>query len=166
MLTGTTPFHPLREAEIAFKVLQGHRPTKPTNASDVGISERLWRLLARCWNDNDTKRPRVDEIHEHLCQEPARGWNYPPLSILRASSRESILVSEIHRYGNYPEFELVFSCAYPTPDQIFHSAIPEIVPTPTEGMLGATSWTIGLNASVIRMSTVPRAHESSSRSGF
>ena len=160
MLTGLTPFHPLRDTEIAFKVLQGHRPTKPINASDVGISEGLWSFLARCWNINDAKRPRVNEIYEQLCKEPARGWNFPPSKFVRAPSRESILVSGTHHHGNYSWFELASSRVYPSPDEIFRSAVSEIVQTPTEGMLGATSWTIVLNTFVIRMSTVPHAHES------
>ena len=139
VLTGLTPFHPSRDAEIAFRVLQGHRPTKPANASDVGISEGLWQLLVRCWNVNDTKRPRVDEIYEHLCQEPARGRSFPPSNVPRAPSCENSLVSGTHQHGNSTRFELVPSRAYPSTDEIFRSAISEIVQTPTEGKLSATS---------------------------
>jgi len=102
VLTGLVPFHPLREAEICYKVLDGGRPTKPTNASDVGISDGLWQLLARCWNADDTKRPQVNEIFQHLCQEPGRQSIFPPSGNPPAPSYEDTSISATDKHGNSP----------------------------------------------------------------
>ena len=158
MLTGLVPFYPLRGTEVTFKVLQGDRPAKPTNAIDLGISDGLWQLLVGCWNADDHKRPQIKEIVQYLSHEPARGRNYPPSGLSHAhSSYESIPMSATHNHGNGPRFKLACSRAYSPTDDIFHATPPE---TPTEGMPGATSWTIGLNISVIRIPTVPNAHDS------
>ena len=139
VLTGLTPFHPLRDAEISFKVLEGDRPAKPTNASDVGISDGLWQLLVRCWNSDDTKRPRVEEIFQHLCQEPARWSIFPPSRLLRPPSREDISMSATHKHGNSQRFFFACSRAHPSIDDIFHTAFTTSVQTPTEGMRVVTS---------------------------
>ena len=157
MLTGSTPFHPLRDAEISFKVLQGDRPLKPANASDSGISDGLWQLLARCWNADDSKRPQINEIFQHLCHEPARGWDYPPSGLSRAQIYESIPMSGTHEHGSSPPFKLACWRAYSLIDDIFHTTPPE---TTTEGMFGVIPLTVGLNTPTIRMSTIPNAYES------
>jgi len=157
VLSGLTPFHPLRDTEISFRVLHGDRPAKPTNASDSGISDGLWQLLARCWNADDTKRPQVNEILQHLCQEPGRRLVFPPSRLPQAPSCENISMSATHQHGNSLRSMLAGSRTYPSADDIFHTAN---VPTPTEGMFGATLRIIGLNPPVIRMPTVPGAYGS------
>lgn len=114
-------------------VMQDGHPVMPTNASDPGISDGLWQLLHRCWNANCTERHKIDEIHQHLCQEPARGLVFPPsrLSLsLRAHSPAANL--------------------FLTPD----------AQTPIEGMSEIALWTTGSSVYVIRMSPVTHARES------
>lgn len=152
MLTGLAPFHPLRDVEISYKVLHGDRPAKPTNASDLGISAGLWQLLVRCWNADDTRRPRVNEIFEHLCQEPARWSIFPPSRLPRPPSSENISMSATHKHGNSQRFLLTCSRAYPSVDGTFHTAFTANVQTPTEGtrILGATSLRSDLSEEIPR----------------
>lgn len=159
MLTGLAPFHPLQDVDISSKVLQGSRPMKPTNASDLGISDGLWELLTRCWNADDTKRPQVNEILKRLSQESTLWLIFPPSRLPSAPSYESTFLSMTQQYGNNPWFKLACLRAHPLPDDIFPSPTTSTAQGPTEGMLGATLWTTGLNTPAIRISAPPYAYE-------
>ena len=74
----------------------------PSNASDLGISNDLWELLVRCWNDDRTKRPQIKEVLQHLSQGPAQESIFPPPKPPRVPSRESTLESGTQRYGSGP----------------------------------------------------------------
>jgi hypothetical protein len=156
VLSGLVPFHNVRDTEIVYKVIQGERPVIPANASEVGISEGLWRLLAKCWNDNYTSRPLINEILQHLSQEPALGLIFPHSNLPQAPSCESVFVSTTQNYGDSSCFVLVSSRAYLSIADIFVTANAH---TSTEGMFGAISWTTGLSTFPIRILTVPHANE-------
>ena len=151
------PFHTVRDTEVVYKVIQGERPTIPANASEIGISEGLWELLVKCWNHNYTKRPQINEIFQHLSQEPALALIFSPSNLPRAPSCESIFVSATQRYGNNSCFMLVSSHAYSSIADMFVTANMYM---PTEGMFGAILWTTGLNTLSIRIPAVPHANES------
>ena len=106
MLSGLAPFHDVRDTEVVWKVIQGERPEIPTNASDVGISEGLWQLLVKCWNHNYTKRPHINEILQHLPQEPAMRLIFPPSNLPQEPNCESVFVSATQKYGNSSCFML------------------------------------------------------------
>lgn len=156
MLSGLAPFHGLRDTDTLYAVVQGERPAIPANARELGISDGLWQLLTKCWNADYSGRPRIDEIHQHLSQEPALELISPPSKISRAPSYESVCESGTQKYGNVSGFKSVCSRAYSCIANIFVTTNKEI---PAEGMFGATLWTTVLNASS-RGFTVPHAHES------
>ena len=151
------PFHNVRDTEVVYKVIQGDRPLIPDNAGEIGISEGLWRLLAKCWNSNCTGRPQINEILQQLSQEPALGLIFPPSNLPRTPSSESVFVSATQKYGNSSCFMLVSSSAYSFIADMFVTANTY---TPTEGMFSAILWTTGLNTFLIRIPTVPHASES------
>jgi len=93
------PFHGQRDTEISYKVIQGDRPVMPANAREVGISDGLWQLLVKCWNTNYINRPQIDEILQHLSQEPELESIFPPSNIPRTPSCETIFVSATQKYG-------------------------------------------------------------------
>ena len=151
------PFHNVRDTEVVYKVIQGERPAIPVNASEVGISEGLWKLLVKCWNHNYTERPQINEILQHLSQDPALELSFPPSNLPRAPSCESVFVSATQKYGNSSYFILVSSHAYLSLADIFVTANAY---TSTEGTFGAILSTTGLNIFPIRTPTVPHAAES------
>jgi len=108
------PFRSLRDTEISYKVIQGERPVMPTNADAMGISEDLWRLLARCWHADSAQRPQIGEILQHLSNDPSRTTIFPPSNFPSDPSNESLL-SGTQKYGNgsffKPRFWLAYSCA-------------------------------------------------------
>lgn len=105
VLTGLMPFRSLRDTEISYKVIQGERPAMPANASDFGISDGLSQLLAKCWSEDISKRPHINEVLQHLTQEPALGLIFSPSNLPLAPSFESIYESGTHEYGNGSRFK-------------------------------------------------------------
>lgn len=113
MLTGIMPFHALRDPEISYRVVLGERPEIPTNARELGISDKLRQLLIRCWHAKSTQRPLIKEIVEHLSNDPARRLIFPPSKFPQAPSYESV-VSGTQKYCNYlrPEDVLAYLLVY------------------------------------------------------
>ena len=74
VLTGAIPFQGLRLGEIAMSVVEGKRPPKPENASDIGFSDPLWGFVERCWDGRLELRPKVTEVVSQLGRAAA-AWN-------------------------------------------------------------------------------------------
>ena len=66
VLTGKLPFPGLGMAEVAMNAVQGVRPTKPENASAIGLSGSLWSFVQNCWNGEMGLRPKVTEVVSQL----------------------------------------------------------------------------------------------------
>ena len=66
VLTGTLPFGKLSGPEAIFKVVEGDKPSKPANAAELGLSDRVWRLLDECWQSNRALRPLVKEFLDRV----------------------------------------------------------------------------------------------------
>lgn len=60
VLTGTLPFG--KQTEVVFKVLKGVRPSKPTNAMELGLCDKVWKLLEDCWQAKRELRPLVKNV--------------------------------------------------------------------------------------------------------
>jgi len=73
VLTGRLPFPGLGMAEIVMNVVQGVRPTRPENASAIGLSDPLWGFVQRCWDGEMPLRPKVAEVLSQLGRATA-GW--------------------------------------------------------------------------------------------
>ena len=67
VLTGQIPFHPKREDEVIFAVLDGKRPPKPENV-ETGMTEAIWELMTECWKENRAERPIMQEILRKFCE--------------------------------------------------------------------------------------------------
>jgi len=66
VLTGTLPFGKLPEPEVALRILGKERPSKPSNAVKLGLSERVWALLEDCWQTDRTRRPSVKDVSDRV----------------------------------------------------------------------------------------------------
>jgi hypothetical protein len=144
------PFHPLRGTEISCKVIQGDRPAMPSNANALGISDGLRQLLVRCWNADWTKRPRINEVLQHLSQEDALGVVFPPSKPPRPPSCESVIETGTHRYDATGRSNSVYSDAYPSEADIFVTA-----ETPTEGTPDLPHPPMKLTYSSVQLEHVP-----------
>ena len=43
-------------------ITEGDRPEKPEEAKRLGFSNELWRMVERCWMEDRSTRPGVEEI--------------------------------------------------------------------------------------------------------
>jgi hypothetical protein len=42
--------------------LRGERPSKPVNARELGLSDKVWELLEECWRTERALRPSVKNV--------------------------------------------------------------------------------------------------------
>jgi len=61
--TGEVPFHDYLPAAAASAILDGKRPARPTHPS---LTNKLWALMERCWNQDPLLRPEMSEVLETL----------------------------------------------------------------------------------------------------
>lgn len=47
-------------------IVVGARPEKPKGAAQLGFTKDLWRILERCWMENRSARPSVEDILPYL----------------------------------------------------------------------------------------------------
>lgn len=47
-------------------VMKGKRPPKPVDASNMGLSSAMWKLVGECWNKKRDKRPKMQDIASRL----------------------------------------------------------------------------------------------------
>lgn len=52
--------------EVVYRVLRGEQPSKPTNALELGLSDRVWKLLEDCWQTDRTSRPSIKDASTHF----------------------------------------------------------------------------------------------------
>lgn len=66
VLTGTPPFGKLPMPEVVSRVLEGERPIKPVNATELGLSDEVWKLLEDCWQPQRALRPSVKDVLDRV----------------------------------------------------------------------------------------------------
>ena len=66
VLTGTLPFGNITGPEVVFKVVGGGKPSKPANALELGLSDRVWKLLEDCWHNDRKRRPPVKDVSSRV----------------------------------------------------------------------------------------------------
>ena len=49
-------------SEAVIKVLGGGKPSRPANALELGLSEKVWKLLEHCWQTERSLRPPVSDV--------------------------------------------------------------------------------------------------------
>ena len=60
--SGAVPFGNLKSEMVVLRVLRGGRPERPRNAQAVGLTDEMWKLLQRCWQQDPDKRPTMEEV--------------------------------------------------------------------------------------------------------
>ena len=52
----------IKSLEFAYHISLSVRPEEPANAEAIRIFDSLWKLLQKCWDDERTRRPRIQEV--------------------------------------------------------------------------------------------------------
>ena len=61
--TGAVPFNRDPPTTVAVQILQGIRPERPKNLS---LTDELWGLNQRCWDQEPLLRPGISEVVRQL----------------------------------------------------------------------------------------------------
>ena len=117
-------------AEIVMNVVQGVRPTRPENASAIGLSDPLWSFVQRCWDGEMELRPKVAEVVSQLGRATA-AWDgvMPPCGRIFSATPDLVPDSVTHGKLWILIFLRFFSLNYGT-GGIFIGSSPSVVPDP------------------------------------
>ena len=63
VFSGTVPFPTTTTPAVPATIMYGGRPDRPTNPC---LSDRLWKLAQKCWDDNPKHRPGMEEVTKEL----------------------------------------------------------------------------------------------------
>ena len=68
VLTGSDPFYDqdIGTLQLVCRVVDGLRPTRPSNAEDIGFGSGTWGLVKECWREKSKKRPTVGRVLAYL----------------------------------------------------------------------------------------------------
>jgi len=66
IFTGKIPFPDDIDINVQLMVMKGKRPSKPANASKLGLSSSAWKVVEECWNKKRDKRPEVQFVASRL----------------------------------------------------------------------------------------------------
>jgi len=61
--TGAIPFNQRKSLEAVYAVMQGNRPPRPNHPA---LTDGLWKLMQRCWDQDRHNRPRMSEVSQAL----------------------------------------------------------------------------------------------------
>jgi len=59
VFTGRIPFHGNSDPQVVYKVTSGERPPRPMDAARLGLSDSIWDLMGRCWQEKYWNRPDI-----------------------------------------------------------------------------------------------------------
>jgi len=66
IFTGKLPFSDLADLNVHLAVMKGKRPSKPVDASKLGLSSKGWKLVEDCWNKKRDKRPEIHYVAHRM----------------------------------------------------------------------------------------------------
>ncbi|KAF9789502.1 kinase-like domain-containing protein [Thelephora terrestris] len=70
VFSGNVPFHEIQVSEVPRAIMNKERPKRPTH---LGLTESLWGLVQKCWNDAAEGRPEMKDVIE-LLEQTAREY--------------------------------------------------------------------------------------------
>ena len=186
VLTGSQPFHEQKWKifELTHNVVRGTRPAKPDHAEQIGFGGGTWELVEKCWNQESTKRPKIDGVLAHLArvaasspvvgptpEKPQECEDHP--SELSSSSKRFALPAHHSSHLDAPGKIQLFALTTATPQQRAATTVTPIsrvasVDTTSPVSTISTISTVGTFASRVpsSMTSIPsRGSEDSHHSG-
>ena len=53
---------------IIQEIMDNTLPTRPEKAQELGLTDSVWDIMARCWHQDSTRRPTMIEVARLLRQ--------------------------------------------------------------------------------------------------
>jgi len=66
LATGKKPYPGLLDNAVVIKVLKGKRPPKPDPFEAPGMSQAIWGVAKKCWNEKAKERPEANAVLQDL----------------------------------------------------------------------------------------------------
>lgn len=74
IFSGNIPFHEVNsDYPVIIKVIQGQRPPRPSHCepwkstcASIGLDDKLWDIVQRCWRMDPDERPEMDDVLKSL----------------------------------------------------------------------------------------------------
>jgi hypothetical protein len=76
VFTGAVPFSNNSSAAAVLIIMRGERPSRPTHPV---LTNQLWALMQRCWDQNPRSRPGVAQTLQSLLTSSVSRWFYQSL---------------------------------------------------------------------------------------
>ena len=78
IFTGRPPFSEFMAPAISSKIIDGERPARPREAQGLGLTDSIWNMMVRCWDQDPAQRPTMREAVRILREWPVFSfspWN-------------------------------------------------------------------------------------------
>jgi hypothetical protein len=47
-------------------IIENHRPERPANSQEIGLSDEIWNIMQTCWDPEPSKRPKIEDVVKFL----------------------------------------------------------------------------------------------------
>ena len=68
--TGRRPFNELTAPDITSEVINDRRPARPQEAQGLGLTDPVWDMTVRCWDQDPARRPIMVDVVRLLREWP------------------------------------------------------------------------------------------------
>ena len=95
--TGAIPFHNFQDVTAILEICKGGRPPRPTDST---LSDDVWVLMRRCWDQSPQLRPEMSGVVRDLASSLLRSL----FSFTKASREFQVALTQFYDGTNYKEF--------------------------------------------------------------
>ena len=96
VFTGKVPFGDQADNNITFGIPNKKRPDKPSTSDQVGLTDEMWRIIERCWDNDPGRRPPISDV---VKEWPGRGSGLVQCVQIISVIKDSSLVS----FSTFPD---------------------------------------------------------------
>ena len=64
IFSGKLAFDDVADDEVVKRVRSGERPNRPGGSKDLGLSDALWEIVQKCWDNSVELRPGMADVLE------------------------------------------------------------------------------------------------------
>jgi len=62
IFTGRVPSPEVSQNAVIFRTMNGARPPRPEEARRLGLSDKVWEMIKKCWQQDPGERPNVSVV--------------------------------------------------------------------------------------------------------
>jgi hypothetical protein len=137
--TNETPLSVFSYIEFIDVVARrGERPKRPRQEDAPEFSDKIWKLVERCWAQNPDERPDAIAVRDLVAQLSVIISRRPPATPTQPTTLPDVVVSESF-VDHPPTKHLALSVVFPTASQPYqrkrwNPSLPPIPPAPTSSL--------------------------------